>query len=65
MKQMRAMSAQRHAVLSTNRNLVLTGLNGIRWIEKGEGSESSQVGKDIKRDVWTSWGKGKRPDMRQ
>ncbi len=43
MKQMRAMSAQRHAVLWTNRNLILTELDGIRWIEKGERSESSRV----------------------
>lgn len=42
-KQMRAMSARRHAVLSTNGNLVLTELNGITWMEKGERSESGQV----------------------
>lgn len=53
------MSAQRHAVLSTNRNLVLTELNGVRWIKKvrGHRSKSGQVGRVIKRDVWS--------DMRQ
>lgn len=59
------MSAQRHAVLLTNRNLVPTELNGIEWLKKGERSESGQVGRVIKKDVWESWGRGKRPDERQ
>lgn len=58
------MSAQRHAVL-TDKNLVLTELNGIRWIEKGQRSENSRVGQVIEKDVWAHWGEGKRPDMKQ
>lgn len=47
------MSAQRHAVLSTNRNSVLTGLNGFRWDEKvrGQRSESGHVERGYKEEV--------------
>lgn len=49
-----------------NRHLVLTELNGIRWVfENADRSESSHVGRVIKKAVWASPGKSKRPDMSQ
>lgn len=65
-KQMGAMSAQGHAVFCRQQTL---GPHWAQWdqvdFENVERSESSQVGRVIKKAVWASRDKGKRPDMSQ